>query len=168
MTEQFKLVTNAQERKIFKTNATAIKIKCSNNFPRRYSVENYLHKLRIKRKFHHIYLRKRLFPSAKITLCRMSFELSFLSFQLTNSINLRMTFWLQSSGFYSCSSSQDNPFLADKIPKFSPHTTWSGWKLRKVRGSHQVPSRISVIHLALNFSDILSLDTKHLSAIFYN
>ena len=39
MTEQFKLVTNAQESKIFKSNATAIKIKCSNNFPRRYSVE---------------------------------------------------------------------------------------------------------------------------------
>ena len=31
--------TNAQESKIFKSNATAIKIKCSNNFPRRYSVE---------------------------------------------------------------------------------------------------------------------------------
>ena len=39
MAEQFKLVTNAQESKIFKTNATAIKIKCSNNFPRRYSVQ---------------------------------------------------------------------------------------------------------------------------------
>ena len=39
MTEQFKLVTNAQESKIFKSNAIAIKIKCSNNFPRRYSVE---------------------------------------------------------------------------------------------------------------------------------
>ena len=39
MTEQFKLVTNTQERKIFKSNATAIKIKCANNFPRRYSVE---------------------------------------------------------------------------------------------------------------------------------
>ena len=33
MTEQFKLVTNAQESKMFKTNAIAIKIKCSNNFP---------------------------------------------------------------------------------------------------------------------------------------
>ena len=32
MTEQFKLVTNAQESKMFKTNATAITIKCSNNF----------------------------------------------------------------------------------------------------------------------------------------
>ena len=39
MTEQFKLVKNAQESKIFKTNATAIKIKCSNNFPRQYCVE---------------------------------------------------------------------------------------------------------------------------------
>ena len=39
MTEQFKLVTNAQESKIFKRNVTAIKIKCSNNFPRPYSVE---------------------------------------------------------------------------------------------------------------------------------
>ena len=39
MTEQFKLVTNAQERKIFKSNVTAIKIKGSYNFPRRYSVE---------------------------------------------------------------------------------------------------------------------------------
>ena len=38
MTEQFKIVTNAQER-ILKTNATAIKIKCSKNFPRLYSVE---------------------------------------------------------------------------------------------------------------------------------
>ena len=38
MTEQFELVTNAQES-VFKTNATAIKIKCSKNFPRRYSVE---------------------------------------------------------------------------------------------------------------------------------
>ena len=33
MTEQFKLVINAQQSKIFKSNATAIKIKCSNNFP---------------------------------------------------------------------------------------------------------------------------------------
>ena len=32
MTEQFKLVTKAHESKLFKTNATAIKIKCSNNF----------------------------------------------------------------------------------------------------------------------------------------
>ena len=32
MTEQFKLVTNAQKSKIFKRNATALKIKCSNNF----------------------------------------------------------------------------------------------------------------------------------------
>ena len=39
MNEQFKLVTNAQESKIFKTNATAIKTKCSNNFPWRYNVE---------------------------------------------------------------------------------------------------------------------------------
>ena len=39
MTEQFKLVTNAQESKIFKSNATASKIKCSNDFPGRYSVE---------------------------------------------------------------------------------------------------------------------------------
>ena len=39
MTEQFKLVENAQESKTFKTNVTAIKIKCSNNFPQRYSVE---------------------------------------------------------------------------------------------------------------------------------
>ena len=39
MTEQFKLVTNAQESKILKTNVTTIKIKCPNNFPRRYSVE---------------------------------------------------------------------------------------------------------------------------------
>ena len=39
MTEQFNFVTNAQESKIFKTNATAIKIKCSNIFPRRYGVE---------------------------------------------------------------------------------------------------------------------------------
>ena len=39
MTEQFKLVTNGQENKIFKSNAAAIKIKCFNNFPWRYSVE---------------------------------------------------------------------------------------------------------------------------------
>ena len=39
MTERFKLVTNAQESKIFKSNVTTSKIKCSNNFPRRYSVE---------------------------------------------------------------------------------------------------------------------------------
>ena len=39
MTERFKLVTNAQESKIFKSNVTTIKIKCSNNFPRPYSVE---------------------------------------------------------------------------------------------------------------------------------
>ena len=39
MTEQFKLVTKAQKSKIFKSNTTAIKIKCSNNVPRRYSVE---------------------------------------------------------------------------------------------------------------------------------
>ena len=39
MTEQFKLVTNAQESKILKTNVTTIKIKCPNNFSRRYSVE---------------------------------------------------------------------------------------------------------------------------------
>ena len=39
MTEQFKLVTNAQESKIFKSNATAIKIKCSKNVPQWYSVE---------------------------------------------------------------------------------------------------------------------------------
>ena len=35
MTEQFKLVTNVQESKIFKSNVTIIKIKSSNNFPRR-------------------------------------------------------------------------------------------------------------------------------------
>ena len=34
MTEQFRLVANAQESKILKSNATTIKIKCSNNFPR--------------------------------------------------------------------------------------------------------------------------------------
>ena len=39
MTEQFKLVTNAQESKIFKGNVTTIKIKYSNNFPLAYSVE---------------------------------------------------------------------------------------------------------------------------------
>ena len=39
MTEQFKLVTNAQESKILNSNVTTIKIKCSNNFPRPYSVE---------------------------------------------------------------------------------------------------------------------------------
>ena len=39
MTKKFKLVTNAQESKIFKTNATDIKIKCSTNFPWRYSVK---------------------------------------------------------------------------------------------------------------------------------
>ena len=39
MTEQFKCVTKAQESKIFKSDATAIKIKCSNNFTRRYGVE---------------------------------------------------------------------------------------------------------------------------------
>ena len=39
MTEQFKLVTNAQESKIFESNARAIKIKCSNNFPWRYGVK---------------------------------------------------------------------------------------------------------------------------------
>ena len=39
MTEQFKLVTNAQESKILKSNVTTFKIKCSNNFPWLYSVE---------------------------------------------------------------------------------------------------------------------------------
>ena len=39
MTEQFKLVTNAQESKIFKSNVTTIKVNCSNNFPRPNSVE---------------------------------------------------------------------------------------------------------------------------------
>ena len=39
MTEQFKVVANAQESKMFKNNANTIKIKCSNNFPWRYSVE---------------------------------------------------------------------------------------------------------------------------------
>ena len=39
MTEQFKLVTNAQESKIFKSNVTTVKIKCSNNFPQPYRVE---------------------------------------------------------------------------------------------------------------------------------
>ena len=39
MTEQFKLVTNAQESKIFKSNTTTIEIKCSNNFPRRCNVK---------------------------------------------------------------------------------------------------------------------------------
>ena len=39
MTEQFKLVTNVQESKIFKSNVTIIKIKSSNNFRRRHSVE---------------------------------------------------------------------------------------------------------------------------------
>ena len=39
MTEQFKVVTNAKEGKIFKSNVTAIKIKCSNNFPLWYSVK---------------------------------------------------------------------------------------------------------------------------------
>ena len=38
MTEQFKLVTNAQESKIFKSNVTTIKIKCSHNFPRPYGL----------------------------------------------------------------------------------------------------------------------------------
>ena len=39
ITEQFKLVTNAQECKIFKIHVTTIKIKCSNKCPRPYSVE---------------------------------------------------------------------------------------------------------------------------------
>ena len=39
MTEEFKLVTNAQESKIFKSNVTNINIKYSNNFSRPYSVE---------------------------------------------------------------------------------------------------------------------------------
>ena len=39
MTEQFKLVTNAQESKILKSNVTTIKVNCSNNFPRPNSVE---------------------------------------------------------------------------------------------------------------------------------
>ena len=38
MTQQFKFVTNAQESKISKSNLTTIKVKCSNNFPRRYSL----------------------------------------------------------------------------------------------------------------------------------
>ena len=38
MTEQFKLVTNAQESKIFKSIVTTIKVKCSNNFPRPYGL----------------------------------------------------------------------------------------------------------------------------------
>ena len=41
MTEQFKLVTNAQESKIFKSNVTTINIKCSNNFSRPYKCGNY-------------------------------------------------------------------------------------------------------------------------------
>ena len=39
LTEQFKLVTNAQESKVFKSNVITIKIECSNNFPRPHSVE---------------------------------------------------------------------------------------------------------------------------------
>ena len=39
MTEQFKLVSNAQESKIINSNVTTIKIKCSKNFPWRFSVE---------------------------------------------------------------------------------------------------------------------------------
>ena len=38
MPEQFKLVANAKESKIFKSNLTTIKVKCSKNFPRRYSL----------------------------------------------------------------------------------------------------------------------------------
>ena len=75
MTEQFKLVTNAQESKIFKTNATASKIKCSNNFSRRYSVEmvcvghlGCLLKRAICGEIFALFLSKQLFPSAKITL----------------------------------------------------------------------------------------------------
>ena len=37
--DQAKLVTNAQESKIFKSNVTTIKVNCSNNFPRPNSVE---------------------------------------------------------------------------------------------------------------------------------
>ena len=39
MTVQFKLVANAQESKIFKSDVTAIKIKCSNDYQRPYSIE---------------------------------------------------------------------------------------------------------------------------------
>ena len=55
ITEQFKLVTNAQESKIFKSNVTTIKIKCSNNFPRRYTFKITYTSLGIKRKFHYIF-----------------------------------------------------------------------------------------------------------------
>ena len=68
MTEQFKLVTNAQESKMFKTNAISIKIKCSNNFPWGIVLKLPTQAWNIKRKFHHVYFWKRLFPSAKITL----------------------------------------------------------------------------------------------------
>ena len=55
MTEQFKLVTNAQESKMFKTNAIAIKIKCSNNFPWGTVLKLPAQAWNIKRKFHHVY-----------------------------------------------------------------------------------------------------------------
>ena len=55
MTEQFKLVTNAQESKMFKTNAISIKIKCSNNFPWGIVLTLPTQAWNIKRKFHHVY-----------------------------------------------------------------------------------------------------------------
>ena len=54
--------------KIFQSNVTTIKIKCSNNFPRRYTLKITYTSLGIMRKFHHYVPLKRLFPSAKITL----------------------------------------------------------------------------------------------------
>ena len=57
-----------KKAKCFKTNAIAIKIKCSNNFPWGIVLKLPTQAWNIKRKFHHVYCWKRLFPSAKITL----------------------------------------------------------------------------------------------------
>ena len=91
ITEQFKLASNAQKGKIFKSNVTTIKIKCSNNFPRRYTVKITYTSLGIMRKFHHYVPLKRLFPSAKITLLISHSDWSNLvTHQVINESNLQL------------------------------------------------------------------------------
>ena len=68
MTEQFKLVTNAQESNILKSNVTNIKIQCSNNFPRPYRVEITNTSWEQSENFTIYTSEKDILPSVKITL----------------------------------------------------------------------------------------------------
>ena len=89
---------NPQNGKIFKSIVTTIKIKCSNNFPRRYTVEITYTSLGIKRKFHDMLPWKRLFPSVKIALQRVTntdwSDKFFKSIpQVRNELTKATTFW---------------------------------------------------------------------------